>query len=189
MTDLFDFTYFPRLETERLVLREITTYDVENLYTLFSDPEVTRYNDVETFTEISDAGWVVSFLQDRFDRKIGLRWAVCLKEDEDSLIGTCGYNNWARRNNCGEIGYDLMRRYWGQGIMPEAVGAIVRFGFEQMLLNRVEADVTIGNDASARVLLKLGFTEEGTLRQRGYWKGKYHDQRFFSLLRSEHEAR
>jgi [ribosomal protein S5]-alanine N-acetyltransferase len=65
--------------------------------------------------------------------------------------------------------------------------AVIRFGFKEMALNRVEADVTPGNEASVRVLRKLGFVEEGLLRQRAYWKGRYHDLRFFSLLRNEFE--
>jgi [ribosomal protein S5]-alanine N-acetyltransferase len=185
MTRGFDFSYFPQLETERLLLREIVRDDVPALYALFSDPEVTRYNDVETFTQEEDAHWVIDFLRERFDSQLGLRWAICFRSDPAVLIGTCGYNAWLRRNNCGEIGYDLMTRYWNQGITTEAVRAILRFGFEKMALNRVEADVTTGNEASARVLVKLGFMEEGLLRQRGYWKGRYHDLRFFSLLRHE----
>lgn len=185
MDALFDFSYFPRLQTRRLILREITSADKPALYALFSDPEVTRYNDVDTFTQPEDAAWVLDFLERRFQNGVGLRWAICMQGLPEDLIGTCGYNNWDQRNNCGVIGYDLMPAYWGRGIMPEAVRAVIEFGFEHMGLNRVEADVTTGNAASARVLQKLGFTEEGLLRQRGHWKGAYHDLRFFSLLRAE----
>ncbi len=69
--------------------------------------------------------------------------------------------------------------------MTEALEAMLRFGFDAMSLNRIEADVTVGNDASVRVLEKLGFQREGLLRQRGYWKGSYHDLWLFSLLRDE----
>lgn len=186
MNDLFTFGPFPQLQTERLTLREITWRDVGNLYTLFSDPMVTRYNDVHTFQSWVEAETLFHFLQERYRKRAGLRWAITLKTDaQTTLIGTCGYNTWNRNNNCGEIGYDLLQRYWGQGFMPEAVTEIVRFGFTRMQLNRVEADIMVPNDASARVLTKVGFTEEGTLRQRGYWKGEYHDLRFFSLLRQE----
>lgn len=188
MFDLFDFSYMPRLETERLVLREIVRSDAEAMFELFGDPEVTRYNDVDTLHELREAGELIDFVQDRFSHKAGMRWAITLKTQEAKLIGTCGFNAWQRYNNCAEIGYDLMRRCWGQGIMTEALGAMIRFGFENMALNRIEADVTIGNDGSARVLQKLGFVEEGILRQRGYWKGKYHDLRFFSLLRADYEG-
>jgi len=189
MESLFTFGPFPRLETDRLILREITWRDVGALYNLFSDPEVTRYNDVYTFQNWVDAETLFHFLQERYRKRIGLRWGITLKSnDAQTLIGTCGYNTWARNNNCGEIGYDLLQTHWNLGYMTEAVRAIVRFGFTRMHLNRVEADVMVPNNGSAKVLQKVGFTEEGTLRQRGYWKGEYHDLRFFSILREEFEA-
>ena len=186
MQPLFTFGPFPRLETERLVLREITWGDVNALYALFSDPAVTRYNDVQTFCARADAETLFHFLQERYRRRIGLRWGIARRDDDpEALIGTCGYNTWNRSNNCGEIGYDLIHTHWNQGYMTEVVREIVQFGFARMHLNRIEADVMVPNDGSARVLQKVGFTEEGILRQRGYWKGEYHDLRFFSLLRGE----
>lgn len=185
---IFDFSYFPALESERLILDEITAADVQALFKLFSDPVVTQYNDVQTFEQVSDAGWLVNFLKERFESKTGLRWGIRFKGEPGTLIGTCGYNVWMRHNNCAEIGYDLMPQHWSQGIMTEALVEMLRFGFEEMGLNRAEADVTPDNTASVRLLEKLGFEEEGLLRQRGYWKGEYHDLRFFSLLREEFEA-
>lgn len=184
----FDFSTFPRLETDRLVLREMTRRDLDPLFALFRDPEVTRYNDVETFVDRHDAEEIFDWVQDRFRKHIGMRWAITLRSDPSgALIGTCGFNVWLQHNNCAEIGYDLMRAHWGQGLMTEAVGAMLRFGFRAMQLNRIEADVTTGNEASRRVLVKAGFTEEGILRQRGYWKGGYHDLHLYSILRHEYE--
>lgn len=188
MTNLFDFSSLPVLETERLLLREIRHDDVDALYALFSDPEVTHYIDLETMRHVSEAGQLIDFVNDRFDKKIGTRWAITIKAHGDELVGTIGYNVWMRHNYCGEIGYDLAKRCWGQGYMPEAIRAVVEFGFDRMNLNRVEADVTVGNEASARVLTKVGFMKEGLLRQRGYWKGGFHDLWFFSLLRSDYTA-
>ncbi|NIW38715.1 MAG: GNAT family N-acetyltransferase, partial [Gemmatimonadetes bacterium] len=87
-----------------------------------------------------------------------------------------------------EIGYDLAHRHWGRGLMTEALRPMLRFGFEEMDLHRIEAGVTVGNEASARVLEKLGFREEGLLRRGGYWKGAYHDLRGFGLLRRDREV-
>ncbi len=186
MFDLFDFKLMPVLTSERLELSEITRDDAEAILRLFGNVEVTRYNDVDTLTELREAGELIEFVQDRFNNRVGLRWGIHLTESPDELIGTCGYNWWTRHNRCAEIGYDLHPDYWNKGIMTEALHALIGFGFQQMSLNRIEADVTPGNDASVRVLQKLGFQEEGLLRQRGYWKGKFHDLRFFSLLREEY---
>jgi [ribosomal protein S5]-alanine N-acetyltransferase len=183
---LFDFAMTPRLETERLVLRAVDPDgDLEALFDLFADPEVARFTDTGPFTDPAEAVEVVEWIAGLFASRRGLRWAITERDRGDVMIGTCGFNRWHRWNNSAEIGYDLARRCWGRGVMTEAVRAMVRFGFERMALNRVEADVTVGNEASARVLDRLGFHEEGTLRQRGLWKGSYHDVRLFSLLRDD----
>lgn len=186
MSTLFDFSYFPIITTQRLTLREMTTRDISALFKLFSNDAVTRYNDVDTFKHMNEAESLLGFLQERFDHRIGLRWGICLKSHDEMFLGTCGYNAWSRHNACGKIGYDLMPAYWGKGIMTEAVHGIVQFGFRYMQLNRIEADVTLNNHASVRVLEKVGFKAEGILRQAGYWKGRYHDLRLFALLREEY---
>lgn len=186
MTDLFDFTEMPRFQTARLVLREVRpSADLDAMFALFGDPDVARFTDTGPFTDKGEAQEVIDWISWIFQKRRGLRWALALADDEDVMIGTCGYNHWDRSNNSGEIGYDLAQEYWGQGLMTEALPPMIRFGFEHMGLNRIEADVTVGNDASARVLQKLGFAEEGLLRQRGFWKGDYHDLRVFGLLRED----
>lgn len=186
MFDQFDFQLMPVLTSERLQLSEITRDDTEAILNLFGNEDVTRYNDVETLTELREAGELIEFVQDRYNNHIGMRWGIRLAESPDELIGTCGYNWWTRHNRCAEIGYDLHPDYWNKGIMTEALHQLVRFGFQQMNLNRIEADVTPGNEGSVRVLEKIGFVEEGLLRQRGYWKGEFHDLRFFALLREDY---
>lgn len=181
--------HFPQLETERLLLRAVRTSDRYSVLRLFGDPLVTRYNDVDTLESLADADGIIEWITDRFEAKRGIRWAITLKASDDhNLIGTCGFNHWSERGHYASIGYDLMSAYWGQGIMPEAVGAMLDFGFNMLGLNRIEADVTIGNSASSRVLTKLGFSYEGVLRQRGYWKDTYHDLQFYSLLREEYKT-
>lgn len=183
----FDFSFFPTLHTQRLILREMTFDDLPQVFALFSDAAVTRHNDVDTFRHSDDAELLLGFIQDRFDNQLGLRWGICLKTDEYRVIGTCGYNIWKKYNRSAKIGYDLMPAYWGQGIMPEALTAIIGFGFQQMHLNRIEADVTLANAASMRVLEKLGFQQEGILRQAGYWKNQFHDLRLYALLQDEYQ--
>ena len=181
----FDFQTMPQLATERLVLRPIRReHDLAALYSLFADVKVARYTDTGPFTSVSEAVEVMDWIEQIYQEQRGMRWAITIK-DGDVLVGTCGFNVWERRNNVAEIGYDLAHRCWGRGLMTEALTAMIEFGFREMALHRVEADVTVGNDASARVLEKLGFHEEGLLRQRGYWRGEYHDLRFFGLLRPE----
>ncbi len=186
MSDRFTFESMPRLESARLVLREAdASRDLDGLFELFADPEVARFTDTGPFTTIDEAVEVMAWIRDIFARQRGMRWVIAPASAEERLIGTCGFNMWRTWNNSAEIGYDLARAHWGQGLMTEALNVVIRFGFERMGLNRVEADVTVGNDGSVKVLEKLGFHEEGVLRQRGFWKGDYHDLRLFSLLRAD----
>ena len=87
------------------------------------------------------------------------------------------------------IGYDLNRKYWGQGIITEALIPIIQSAFAGMLpcgdINRIQADTVPGNIASEKVLKKLGFKEEGLRRQSGFWKNAFHDLRCFGLLKDE----
>jgi len=100
----------------------------------------------------------------------GTRWGITLKTD-GTLIGTCGLFMWNRNwRNC-VLGYELAPPAWGQGFMREALTRVIDWGFEQMELNRIEAQVHPHNAASLKTLAGLGFVEEGRLREVGYWGG------------------
>lgn len=174
---------FPRLETDRLLLRKIVPSDAAALYAIFSDDEVTRYYDLPTMTDPADANTMVRRMAARTKHGQAIRWGIVRKQDR-AFVGTCGFHFQAAGFKA-EIGYDLGREYWHQGYMSEALRAMLTYGFETLQLNRIEALVMPGNEASTAVLLRLGFTEEGVLREFAFFKGQYHDLRFFSLLRHE----
>src|SRR5438067_7131159 len=151
MSTLFDYEVFPELETKRLILRQIRPGDAEAIFRIFSDEEVTRYYDMETFTSIEQAQQLIARMAERFRNKERIRWGITLR-GEDVVIGTCGYPVWEKFRFAGGIGYDLAREYWHQGITTEAVAAMLQFGFERMELNRVEAVVMPGNVHSMQLL-------------------------------------
>lgn len=175
------FTVFPVLVTDRFLLRETSVTDVRDVFDVFSDPQVTRYYNISTFTDLEQARQVVDSRRRRFENGQSIRWAIARKED-NRVIGSCGYTNWVREWRKAELGYELGSAWWNQGIMTECLGEAIRYGFRRMNLNRIEAMVMPGNDASIRVLQKLSFTEEGLLREFGIWDGKAQDLRLFSLL-------
>jgi ribosomal-protein-alanine N-acetyltransferase len=113
-----------------------------------------------------------------------IRWAIEPIE-HDEMIGTVGLLRFDFEHRHAELGYDLARRWWGRGLIPEAAAAVIRYGFSVLGLHRIEAGVLPENDASVRVLQKLGFVEEGTRRDYLHAKGRFHSFRWFSLL--EHE--
>lgn len=179
------FATFPEIETERLLLRELLPEDTPAIYRLFGDPLVTRYYDLETYTDPEQARELIDFFDESFELERAIRWGIERKAD-GVIMGTCGYV-WLRTHR-GEIGYDLHSDYWRQGYMREALDAILDFGFTELTLNRIEALVMLDNVASAGLLRSLGFQQEGILRQQDYFKGAFHDMRLFSLLHDEFYA-
>ncbi|BAU29002.1 acetyltransferase (GNAT) family protein [Aneurinibacillus soli] len=108
-----------------------------------------------------------------------------LKETSE-LVGSCGYNNWIKEEgHRGEIGYDLGKEYWGQGIAAEVLEAMLDYGFTEMKLNRVEALVEPENIASIKMLKRIGFQKEGLLRDYQFVKGKFIDLEMHSLLKRD----
>ena len=175
---------FPRLETERLVLRELRANDADAVFQIFSDDDVTRYYDLATFTDIEQARLLIARMNARNANGEALRWGIALR-DNDAVIGTGGFNQFVRAWSRAGIGYDLARAYWNRGYMTEALRAIVQYGFEQQQCNRIEALVVPGNDASVRVLEKNRFQLEGVLRKYAFWKNRFWDLQMFSLLKQE----
>ncbi|MCU0498535.1 MAG: GNAT family N-acetyltransferase [Anaerolineae bacterium] len=181
------FTVFPSLETPRLVLRALRQEDRLAIFQLFSSPEVVQYYDLTQFEALDQADHLIAALIRRYEQRQAIRWAITLRGGGDRLIGTCGFNLFDTCGHFGEIGYDLHPTFWGQGLITEAIAGVLRFGFREVALNRIEANVLPGNRASVRVLTKLGFKFEGLLRQRGYWANAYHDLEWYGLLRQEWE--
>jgi len=181
------FTPFPILETPRLVLREIRAEDKPALLALWGDPLVARYLDGPVLQTLDEVQEIVDWAVGIRERGHGIRWAITLK-DEDPVIGTCGYHIWQRGNSRVETGYDLASAYWRQGIMREALRAMFAFGFEKMALHRIEAMVDPRNEASLGLLANLGFTREGTLRERNFYNDAFHTAAIFGLLKGEFSA-
>lgn len=179
------FAAFPEIETDRLLLREIMPEDTPAIYRIFSNNQVARYHDLVTYTDPRQAEELIDFFDESFELERAIFWGITRQED-GALIGTCGYV-WLRTYR-GEVSYNLHPDYWKQGYMQEALDAIVDFGFSELGLNRVEALVMVENGASSRLLRRLGFQEEGILRQQDFFKGQFHDMRLFALLAQDYYA-
>ena len=175
-------TSFPRLETERLFLRQETPEDAPAVFTVFSDPKVTQFHDLDTFTKLEEAFGVIERRTKRFEIGRGIRWGIAPVQD-NTLIGSCGFT-WDTQAMSADIGYELASAYWRQGFMTEALQAILQFGFSKCGLQFVTAEVMLNNIASKKLLLKLGFQSRGVLKQHGFWKGQHHDLEQFVLART-----
>lgn len=180
-----NFVPFPELETERLILRQVMNEDMEELYEILSDVEVAKF---DYFYPLSSKAEVIKFIEryrKELDENEEITWGIILKET-NKLVGTCclgSFNEGARR---AEIGYNIAQVEWCKGYATEALGRIINFGFNIMNLNRIEATVTPGNDASVRVLAKLNFIQEGIVRERDLIKGRLEDGIIMSILKKEY---
>lgn len=146
---------YPTIQTERIKLEVLDLCDAEAIYEHFKDENVTRFMDIEPCKDIAEAEEIIRFhLEDT-----GCRWG--LFDQDHMLLGTCGYHCWYMDDKRAEIGFDLSKAYWGQGYMVEAMEPVIRFGFEQMGLNKIEATVDPQNSRSINLLKKLGFIEDG----------------------------
>ncbi len=181
-------TQFPILETERLALREFQPSDAQAIFDIFSQDIVTRYHNLETMQSLAPAQKLVKTRASLFKNKLGIRWAIALKAQQDVVIGSCGYYQLSKAFCSVEIGYDLHPDHWGQGLMRQALTAVINWGYSERFffrLNRIAALTYPEHKASTGLLGRLGFEQEGVLREYSYWKGQFHDLCCLSLLRRD----
>ena len=100
-----------------------------------------------------------------------------IEPNRAGLVGTCGLFSWNRNWRKCVIGYELAPHAQGKGYMAEALAGAVQWGFENMALNRIEAQIHPDNAPSIKLAVSLGFVEEGRLREVGHWGGQYHEMR------------
>lgn len=174
----------PTLSTARLRLRPVADTDVDALYALHSDPRVLRYWDAPPWTDRARAERFVSASRQLADDGTGVRLAV-ERLDDGALIGWCSLSRWNPDYRSAAIGYCYGEAAWGRGYATEAALALLAWAFETLDLNRVQAETDTRNLASARVLEKLGFVREGTLREDCVVDGDVSDSWVYGLLRRE----
>ena len=180
---------FPTLETDRLILREIVASDAPDLFGIHGDADAMRWFGSDPLTDMQQAEKLIEiFASWRQMPNPGTRWAIQRKSD-NRFLGSCGLFKWNRAWKSCVIGYELGSFAWGKGFMIEALSAILDWGFENMELNRVEAQVHSENIASINLMRRLGFAQEGHLREAGFWLGQHHDLQQFALLRREYLTR
>lgn len=169
------------LQTERLVLRQMCRADAASLFAIWSDPEVARYMNISSFTDERQAVDMIELLGKLAEENQAIRYSM-IEAKSGRIIGSCGYNMLDYDNARTEIGYDLGREYWGQGYAPEAINALTNYAFHTLGFNRIEAKVEPANLNSIKVLQKLHFTLEGTLRKCERSKGAFIDLCMYSKL-------
>ncbi|MCJ7841027.1 GNAT family N-acetyltransferase [Lederbergia sp. NSJ-179] len=174
----------PVLETNRLRLRKLKDADVEDIFLYGSDEEVSRYVTWDRHRTIADSEQFLTFAKERYAEKQVAPWGIEWKET-GKIIGTIDFIWWKPKHRSAEIGYVLSRDFWGRGIMTEAAKEVIRFGFAEMDLIRIQARGFVENIGSSRVMEKAGMTFEGILRKEMFAKGRHWDVKIYSILKGE----
>jgi len=162
----------PTLHTQRLDLVKISPEHAEDMYSYSCDPDVTRYLTWSCHSSVKETERYIKLLQKKYSSGVFNDWGLILKES-GKFIGTCGFTSFDYEKNTGEIGYVLAKPYWGQGFAVEAARAVMEFGFDNFGLCGYCAKCIEGNDASMRVMQKLGMSFEGIYKNGMFIKGAY----------------
>ena len=175
------------IETDRMILRRFEYTDNEamrkywiadeKIQSLYSEP---TYVTEEAVKELLDK-YISSYEKENY-----YRWAIISKENNE-CIGQIAYFLVDEKNHFAEIEYCIGSEFQCKGLATEATKAVIKYGFEQMNLHKVQICTKTINAPSKRVIEKCGFTYEGTLRDYFYMNGEYVGRLFFSILRSEYE--
>lgn len=177
-------TEFPIIETKRLILREVTTDDANDMLTYLSDENVVKPMGLEPFQTVEDVWDEISWYKSIYEEGTGIRWGITLK-DSGKVIGSCGFLNKLTKHYRTEIGYELSKDYWGIGVASEALKAVVKYGYDHLQLERIEALIEPTNIPSQRLVEKQGFIREGLLRHYEYTRGKFDDLYMYSILKGD----
>ncbi len=172
------------LHTERLVIRQVQVSDSPYLFQIWSDPAVAEFMNISPFTSESQAIEMVEVLEELAQEQKAVRFSIIHRETNE-IIGSCGYNFLDFEHEKAEIGYDLAQAYWGKGYASEAIGYLVDYAFTSLQFNRIEAKVVPQNIRSIKLLEKLDFTFEGTLREYEKTDGRFSDLHMYSRLQAD----
>ncbi len=177
----FSFLPFQNLESDRLLLRQITPDDVNEMYAMRSNKEVMKYIPRPVAEKLEDAMDLINMIQSRLEINDGCNWAITLKGNP-KLIGFIGHYRIKWEHFRSEIGYMLLQEYHGKGIATEAIKLMIDFGFNQMGMHSLEGVIDPKNIASARVLEKNGFVKEAHFTENEFYDGKFLDGAIYSLV-------
>ena len=179
------FYRLPTLRTPRLTLRPARMTDAHDMYEYSRDPEVARHVLWEAHSSVHQTRNYLRYILRQYRAGAPGTFVIELTGAR-KVIGTIGLMWIQRDNRSAEVGYSLSRPYWNQGLMTEALEETLRFCFETLRLNRVEAQHEVDNPASGAVMRHVGMHREGMLRQRVYNKGHYVDVELYAILRTDY---
>ena len=182
------FRTFPILQTQRLLLRQLHELDAQDCYQQLSHLQVCQFYGSPDSVErksLQSAQRAIAFGNSHFQRKTMIVWGICLQAQDMPVIGRIALQDF-RNQTIAELAYWLARPYWGQGLMSEALQAVLHFGFETLNLHRIWAATDLHNLASCQLLERNGLIREGVLRQATYRNNGWADSVIYAMLKHEY---
>ena len=177
-----------RIETKRLILRRFVIEDAEAMYQNWaSDSEVTKYLTWPSHDSVEVSKRVLQEWTTAYAKKDHYQWAIVLKENGDCPIGSIGAVGLKDDVSIIHIGYCLGKAWWHQGIMSEALHALIDFFFQEVGANRIESRHDPRNPHSGMVMQKCGMKYEGTLRSSDRNNQGICDASWYAILKSEYD--
>jgi len=181
----FNLYPFPELKTERLILRKISESDAKDFFAIRSNAQIMEKLDKELASSIEEVILLIKKIENAIEGNLGINWALCLKEN-NKLIGVVGFHNIYKDHHRAEIGYALLPEFQRQGIMKEAIQAMINFAFSELKLHSIEAKVNPNNEASISLLTGFGFVKEAFFKESYYFKEQFLDTAIYSLITTNH---
>lgn len=182
------FVTIEKVSSQRLTLRPVAEADLPDLLAINGDPEVTKFLPYATWQSLEDGAAWLKRMEALGAAGTGQQLVAASNED-GKVIGTVLLFKYDEGSARVELGYVLGRQYWKQGLMREALEAVCGHAFSAMGIRRMEAEVNPMNHGSNGLLQRVGFTLEGTMRQRWVAKGVVYDTNFYGYLAEDWEAR
>ena len=174
---------FPKLDTEKFILREIKFNDYKEFYEIYSNDDAVRYQQMKPIMSLEEAKKAANFFKSAYKNKKIIRWGITNKGN-DNIIGFITLHSFDKVNFKADIGYMLNKNYWDKKIMSEVGKVVIDYGFNEIGLHRIEANIHPNNIASINLSLKLGFRKEGVKKDSIYnmWTEKFEDREIYSII-------
>ncbi|MBM7699804.1 GNAT family N-acetyltransferase [Kurthia huakuii] len=173
----------PTLETPRLRLRQVTAADFKGIQQFATDDDVTTFLVWDTHQSLNETEAFLNELLKKYEHG-SLIWGIMVKEN-DRLVGIIEFSEYRRDEKIAEMSCVIAKSYWKNDYASEATQALIRYGFSELKLERIQASYFSENISSERVLQKAGLFYEGTQRRGKFVKGRYHDVKLYAILRSD----
>ena len=171
---------FPVIKTEKLLMRQFADDDLVYVYTGLSNPEIIKYYGV-SYQTMEETIVQMNYFSELEKLGTGIWWAVCSKNNKD-FYGAIGLSNINKEHKKAEIGFWLLKDYWGKGIMSEAISVVCNYSFNYLRLHRIEALVETGNSNCIKIMEKHNFNFEGTMVDCEFKNGGFISLNFYARL-------